>query len=269
MIMDTIFFFASKIFWLFISPENVLFLLIIISLYFLYINKHKLVKLLLSIVTGLLITFSFFPVGEWLIYPLESRFQNNPSLPEKINGIIVLSGAEDTERSHLWKQVELGNAAERNFAFLTLARKYPNAKLVFTGGTGSLTQQEYKAADVAKILFEQQGFNTAKIIFERESRNTYENVIYSKKRVNPVKNEYWIIITSGWHMPRSVGIFCKMKWPVIPYPVDHLTKKDNLFRINFDLLNNLFTLKTAMKEWLGLFAYYISGKTSSFLPEKC
>jgi uncharacterized SAM-binding protein YcdF (DUF218 family) len=267
--MDTLFFFTSKIIWLLISPDNILLILIILSLFFLYIDKQKPAKILLSTVTGLLIITSFFPVGEWLLYPLESRFQNNPALPEKINGIIVLSGAEDTERSHLWKQVELGSAAERDFAFLALARKYPQAKLVFTGGTGSLIQQEYKAADVAKTLFEQQGFDTTKIIFERESRNTYENVIYSKKIITPIKNDNWILITTGWHMPRSVGIFCKTDWPVIPYPVDHQTKKDNLFRIGFDLLNNLYTLKIAMKEWVGLFAYYISGKTTSFLPEKC
>ena len=267
--MDTLFFFTSKIIWLLISPDNILLILIILSLFFLSIGKQKLAKILLSTTTGLLITLSFFPVGEWLLYPLESRFQNNPVLPEKINGIIVLSGAEDTERSHLWKQVELGSAAERDFAFLALARKYPKAKLIFTGGTGSLIQQEYKAADVAKTLFEQQGFDTTKIIFERESRNTYENVIYSKKIVNPIKNENWILITTGWHMPRSVGIFCKTKWPVIPYPVDHQTKKNNLFRIGFDLLNNLYTLKTAMKEWVGLLAYYLTDKTTSLLPKQC
>ena len=94
-------------------------------------------------------------------------------------------------------------------------------------------------------------------------------MIYSKNIINPTANEKWILITTGWHMPRSVGIFCKAGWPVIPYPVDHQTNKDNLFRINFDLLVNLNTLKTAQKEWLGLFAYYLTGKTTSILPDKC
>ena len=267
--MDTLFFLTSKIVWLLISPDSLLVLLILTTLVFLYIGKLKIAKMLLTVTSTLLIIVAFFPVGEWLLYPLESHFHTQPTLPEKVDGIIVLSGAEATELSHIWGQVELGAAAERDLSFLTLARQFPKAKLVFTGGTGSLSKQEYKAADVAKKLFEQQSFDVSRIIFERESRNSYENVIYSKKIVKPIKNENWILITTSWHMPRSVGIFCKAGWPVIPYPVDHQTNKDNLFRIDFNLSNNLLTLKTAIKEWLGLFAYYLSGKTTSFLPEQC
>lgn len=267
--MDTLFFFLSKLIWLLISPDSLLLILILVALVFLYLGKQQLAKKTLSIVSGLLIIIAFFPVGEWLLYPLESHFQTNPTLPDKITGIIALSGAEDAELSHIWQQVELGSAAERDLTFLALAQQYPKAKLVFTGGTGSLTKQEYKGADVAKKLFEQLRFDTTPIIFERESRNTYESAIYSKKIVKPAKGENWILITTSWHMPRSIGIFCKAEWPVIPYPVDHQTNKDNLFRISFDLSDNLLTLKTAIKEWLGLFAYYLSGKTTSFLPSQC
>jgi len=267
--MDTLFFYISKIIWLLISPDSLLLILIILSIVLLYIGKQQQAKILLSTVTILLIIIALFPIGEWLLYPLESRFQTNPPLPDKIDGIIVLSGAENAELSHVWEQVELGAAAERDLTFLSLAKKYSKAKLIFTGGTGSLTKQKYKGADVAKKLFEQQGFATKRIQFERESRNTYENAIFSKKLVKLKENENWILITTSWHMPRSVGIFCKINWPVIPYPVDHQTNKDHLFRVNFDLANNLNTLKIAIKEWLGLFAYYLSGKTSAFMPDKC
>lgn len=267
--MDTLFFFISKLVWLLVSPDNLLLILIIITLVLLYAGKQKQAKILLSTISGLLIIIAFFPVGEWLLYPLESRFPANPVLPEKIDGIIILSGSEDALLSKAWEQVETGSAVERDLTFLALARQYPKAKLVFTGGSGSLINQEFKAADVAKKLFEQQAFDTARIIFERESRNTYENAIFSKKIVKPIKNENWILITTSWHMPRSVGIFCKAEWPVIPYPVDHQTNKDNLFRVDFDLLNNLHGLKTAIKEWLGLFVYYLTGKTTAFLPKKC
>lgn len=267
--MDTLFFFVSKIIWIIISPDSLLLILIIFSLVLLYLDKQKQAKILLSIVSGLLILISFFPIGEWLLYPLESRFQTNPVLPDKIAGIIVLSGSENTVLSPQWQQVELGDATERDLMFLALARKYPEAKLLFTGGSGSLLEQKDKAADIAKKLFKQLNFDVTRIVFEKESRNTYENAIYSKKIVQPFKNENWILITTGWHMPRSVGIFCKAEWPVIPYPVDHQTNKDNLFRISFNLSNNLRMLKIAIKEWLGLFAYYLSGKTTSFFPEQC
>ena len=267
--MDTLFFYISKLIWLLVSPDSLFLILILTTLILLYIGKQQLAKILLTFTSGLLLIIAFFPVGEWLLYPLESRFQTNPTLPKKIEGIIVLSGAEDTARSSLWNQVELGSAAERDLMFISLARQYPKAKLVFTGGTGSLTQQEYKAADVAKKLFQQQGLDVNKIIFERGSRNTYENVIFSKKIIKPIQNKNWILITTSWHMPRSVGIFCKSEWPVIPFPVDHSTKKGDLFRIDFDVLENLSSLKTAIKEWLGLFAYYLSGKTTSLLPTQC
>jgi len=267
--MATLFFLISKIAWLFLSPDSLLLILIILSLVLLYKGKIKPAKILLSVISGVLLIFSFFPVGEWLLYPLESRYQPNPVLAEKIDGIIMLSGAEDPMLSSVWKQVELGAAAERDLAFMALAKKYPQAKLVFSGGTGSLTHQEYKAADVAKELFKQQGFDLERILFERESRNTYENVINSKKLVQPAANENWVLITTSWHMPRSLGIFCKADWQVIPYPVDHQTNKENLFRINFDLIGNLFLLRTAIKEWLGLTAYYMMGKTHSLFPKQC
>ena len=250
--MDALFFYISKLIWLLASPDSLLLILILLSLFLLSIGKQKQGKILLSSVSAILIIIAFFPIGEWLLYPLESRFQTNPTLPEKVDGIIVLSGAENAELSHIWQQVELGAAAERDLTFLKLARQYPDAKLVFTGGSGSLTKQQFKGADVAKKLFKQLNFGTKRIIFERKSRNTYENIIYSKELINPKKNNNWILITTGWHLPRSVGISCKAQWPVIPYPVDHQTNKDNLFRIDFDLSNNLYTLKTAIKEWLGL-----------------
>lgn len=267
--MDTLFFYISKLIWLLVSPDSLLLILIITTLILLYIGKQQLAKILLTFTSSLLLLIAFIPIGEWLLYPLESRFQTNPTLPKNIEGIIVLSGAEDTVRSSLWNQVELGGAAERDLMFISLARQYPKAKLIFTGGTGSLTQQKYKAADVAKILFQQQGLDVNKIIFERESRNTYENVIFSKKIIKPMQNKNWILITTSWHMPRSVGIFCKAEWPVIPYPVDHSTKKGNLLRIDFNVLGNLNSLKIAIKEWLGLFAYYLSGKSTSLLPTQC
>lgn len=148
--MDTLFFFLSKLIWLLVSPDSLLLILILVALFFLYLGKQQLAKKTLSIASGLFIIIAFFPVGEWLLYPLESHFQTNPTLPDNITGIIALSGAEDAELSHIWQQVELNNAAERDLTFLTLAQQYPKAKLVYTGGTGSLTKQEYKGADVAK-----------------------------------------------------------------------------------------------------------------------
>jgi len=267
--MNSLFFWISKLAWLLVSPGSLLLIFVLLIFIFLLLGKHKIAKVLSATLSGLLLIIAFFPVGEWLLFPLESRFQTNPVLPEKIDGIIVLSGAEAPYLSTLWQQVELWDAAERDLAFMSLARQHPEAKLIFTGGTGSLTKQEYKAADVAKNLFAQQGFDTNRITFEKDSRNTYENARNSYKLALPEQNSHWVLITTAWHMPRSVGIFCKLKWPVIPYPVDHQTAKGHLFRVSFEPLGHLVSLQTAIKEWLGLLAYRVSGKTTALFPEQC
>ncbi len=221
------------------------------------------------LLTSLLTILAFIPIGSWLISPLETRFVTNPTLPVDIDGIIVLSGAELAHKTSFWNQVELGGSAERDLEFMKLAKKYPEAKLVFTGGSSSLLDQSYKSADVAKRLFTEHGFDTDRILFERQSRNTWENATNSKLLVQPQKNENWLLITTSWHMPRSVGIFCKIDWPVIPYPVDHWTITDSLYRIEFSLAGHMSGLALALKEWIGLIVYYFTNKSSEIFPGGC
>ena len=264
--MDTLFFWVSKLVWLIISPDSLLVILSVAGFALLYKGIYKAAKAVLGFVVFVMLAIALFPVGEWLLYPLESRFEANPKLPEKVDGVIVLSGAESAYRSSLWHQVELGDAAERDFVFMRLMKAYPDAEHVFTGGTGSMTRQQYKAADVARKLFEELGFDTTKITFETASKNTYENAKYTGELVKPESSEKWILVTTAYHMPRSVGIFEKSGWPVIAYPVDHYTHPDNLLRIHIDFSGNLNVLKHAVKEWVGLTAYYLTGKTTAFIP---
>jgi uncharacterized SAM-binding protein YcdF (DUF218 family) len=120
-----------------------------------------------------------------------------------------------------------------------------------------------------KKLFKEMGLDTARITFERNSRNTFENAVLSKELVNPKSGDQWILITTAWHMPRSLGVFCKAGWPVIPYPVDHWTMPGNLLRVDLDLSGHLREFTFGMKEWLGLLVYYLSGKTTAVFPDAC
>lgn len=264
--MDSIFFWLSKIAWLLLSPDILLLILILCTWLLLRLGSYPLAKKIHTFVAVACLLIAFFPLGEWLLYPLETRFPTNPELPRQIDGIIVLSGAEDAVLSAQWNQVELGDGAERYIAFFNLARQYPNARLIFTGGSGSMIDQSHKGADVAKTLFQSLGLDSSRVIFERESRNTYENAIYSKKIASPAAGEKWLLITTAWHMPRSMGIFAKAGWPMIAYPVDHQTSPDNLFRINLAFAQHLSGVKTAIREWLGLAAYRLSGRTAVFFP---
>ena len=75
--MDTLFFYVSKLVWLLFSPDSLLLILIILNLALLYLGKIKYAKRLLTTISLILIIISLFPIGELLLYPLESRFQTN------------------------------------------------------------------------------------------------------------------------------------------------------------------------------------------------
>jgi uncharacterized SAM-binding protein YcdF (DUF218 family) len=247
--MDGFFFWVSKLIWIIISPDSLLLLWFGLGIGLLWHGKIVWARRLLTALAVGLLLIGLFPVGEWLFYPLEKRFPANPKLQD-IDGIIVLSGPEDAMRSALWDQVILHEGAERDLAFMALARRFPDAKLVFTGGTGSMLHQEFKAANAARRLFVEQGMDISRVVFEHESRNTWENAMFSKQLAQPKQGEKWVLVTTGWHMPRSVGVFCKANWPVIPYPVDFRTEP-----------GHLQTLVTGVKEWIGLLAYRLTGKS--------
>ncbi len=263
--MDTVFFLTSKIVWALISPDSLIVILGVSAWIAVLLNWQRVSRTLLACCALLLLIIGFFPVGEWLIAPLENRFTSNAALPGEVDGIVVLGGAISPGLSNIWQQPELGGGADRLTNFLYLARLYPNAQLVFTGGSGSVTEQEFKEAEMARILFDQLGLAERAIVYESESRNTSENARNSRELVSPEDDENWLLITSAFHMPRSIGVFCQEGWMVQAYPVDHYSQKGNLLRIDFSFGGNLSILGTAIREWVGLLAYRVSGRTDRFL----
>lgn len=267
--MDTLFFWLSKTGWALAAPGSLLVFAAIALWLLLKLNAVRLARRLAGLTALALTLIALFPIGEWLLYPLESRFPQNPALPDHIDGIIVLGGTVDPAVSASWDQVETRATAEREFAFLALARRHPQARLVFTGGSGSLANQEGKEADWTRKLFAQQGLDVTGVTFERNSRNTYENALYSKRLVEPRPDENWLLITTAFHMPRSVGVFCKAGFPVIAYPVDHWTLRNNLLRTEWEFAANFYDVNIALQEWVGLLVYRLTGKTTGLLPAGC
>lgn len=264
--METLFFLLAKTFWLFCSPESLLIILTLFCFFLIFIRAYKKATLLSIFLSVSIFMISVFPVGDWLLFPLEKRFPPVAHLSPPIDGIIILGGSENIYNSFVWQQVELNQHSERFFAFIKLAREFPHAVHVYTGGSGDPLLQEYKGSVVAKRLFEEQGLDTSTILFESESRNTFENAVMTKKMVNPDPSDRWVLITSASHMPRSLGIFYKAGWKVLPYPVNHDTNPEAFFRITWNFSGNLAKLNNAAYEWMGLFAYYMTGKTSHLFP---
>ena len=123
-----------------------------------------------------LVVLTVLPIPDALMGVLENRFPRNPGLPARVDGIIVLGGAINPGRSVALGQPQIGPNAERLTTFITLARRYPTARLVYSGGSGDPFDQENKEADIAKLVFAGLGFDTGRILFERASRNTYEKI---------------------------------------------------------------------------------------------
>lgn len=267
--MDTPFFWLSKLVWSLIAPDSLLLLLVLLAWALLMRGKTRWAKRMLGIAAAALLTMSAVPVGEWVLYPLEARFPPNPPLPQRVDGIIVLGGAEDAVLSAAWGQAEVNGAAERFLASVALARLHPEAKLVFTSGSGSALNPEATGADVGRQLYADLGLDPVRLVFESRSRNTAENASLSKVLLQPKAGEAWVLVTSASHMPRALGVFCKTGWPVIPYPVDHQTLRGRLLRIDGGIAENLGKLSKGTKEWVGLMVYYLTGRTGELLPAGC
>tara|TARA_Y100001960_G_scaffold160002_1_gene168218 strand:- start:119 stop:922 length:804 start_codon:yes stop_codon:yes gene_type:complete len=264
--MDNTTWVISKIFWLLASPNTSIFLVLLAGVGLLFLSREKLGKKLIVASTALILLFSSLPIYEILLLPLENRFPIPEPLPEKLDGIIVLGGAEIPKLTKLRGQISLTNSAERLTTFVSLARKYSDAKFVYAGGQGAITAQKYKSAATARLFFEQMGLDTSHIIFDSQSRNTQENAENALKLVHPEKGEQWVLITSAWHMPRSVGIFRKLNWQVIPYPVDFKTTGELEMDIKLPRFSTIGSVSNAIYEWIGLFYYWLMGRTSELFP---
>ena len=152
-------------------------------------------------------------------------------------------------------------------ATLELARRYPNARIVISGGTGSLLYDEQPEAGVAVQEFEALGIPHDRISAEEQSRNTVENAVFSRLIANPQPGERWLLVTSAYHMPRAVGTFRAAGFPIEPYPVDYRTRGPSDAVRPFSVANKGLELTDiALHEWLGLLAYRLTGRTMELFP---
>jgi uncharacterized SAM-binding protein YcdF (DUF218 family) len=223
-------------------------------------------KLLVVAALGLAIC-GFSPLGNWLLYPLESRFPPWDASEGAPDGIIVLGGPIDPDVSAARKVPVIRNAPDRIVTAAILARKYPSARIIFTGGNADLRSNDAREADYAGDIFERLGVSKTRLTMERRSRNTFENAEFSKRLAAPKAGERWLLITSAYHMPRAVGLFRKVGFAVEPCPVDwRLRGREDLLSFSDLAIDGLEQTDIAMHEWIGLLAYRLAGKTNDLLP---
>jgi len=257
-------FFLSKIIWFLVDPLLILLLGAGLGLLLYRLGHRRLGAWLSRVAMVVLALCGVLPVGQWLLTPLQDRFPPLGDLGAEVDGIIVLGGGLDLGVMGRSGMPELGASGDRLTAMVVLMRRYPEARVVYTGGSGLVLGGDTRGADAIPGILGQLGIEPSRVTLERESRNTYENAIYTRALVEPEASERWLLVTSAWHMPRSVGVFRTAGWEPIPVPVDY--REDRLLKFPFRLSDRLFSLQVAITEWVGLLAYRVFGRSEAWLP---
>jgi len=215
----------------------------------------------------LLAGFGLLPLGKMLIAPLEDRFPRWDASRGAPDGIVVLGGAVDAEFVAARGAADLNEAAERVTVVAELARTYPSARILYSGGSGRLVIRGGTEAQFAGALIETFGVPKSRLILEDRSRNTAENATFSLQLAAPKPGERWLLVTSAYHMPRAMGAFRKAGFAVEAYPVDYRTRGPEDLLIPFDdMASGLRRTDTAAREWIGLLAYWLTGRSAELFP---
>lgn len=261
------FFIISKVFGVLALPSNDIVILGLVGVLLIGGRFTRLGQRLAAASVLLIAICGFSPLGTALLLPLEDRFGPWNAAHGPPDGIIVLGGALENAVSGARGDVALNDAAERMTSAVELARRYPAAKIVFSGGYGELFPEGPSEAELALRLFESLGVARDRVRVEDRSRNTFENAVFGKAVAAPKPGEHWLLVTSAHHMPRAVGAFRRSGFDVDPYPVDWRTRgRADLLRPFGVLSDGLKRTDTATREWVGLCIYWLTDRSSALFP---
>jgi uncharacterized SAM-binding protein YcdF (DUF218 family) len=263
-----VFYYASKVFWFFATPSNLLPGLILAGLVLAARKRtYRFGVGLATASTALLLVAGLSPVANWVIEPLENRFPTYGDDGRPIAGVIVLGGGVQADESFSRGQVTLNEAGERVIALADLARRYPAAKILFSGGSNTPFEGDRVEADAVAHFAPMLGIPSERILIEAASLTTRENAVFSRDVLKPKPGERWLLVTSAWHMPRAVGCFRQVGFEVVPYPVDFRTSgPQDRWKFFAFTADGLRRLDLATKEWAGLIGYRLAGYITELFP---
>ena len=258
--MDTAFFIASKLVGALLRPDTWIIIALASVVLALIMQRRRLALWVSGLTLFLLVALAILPLGNLLLQPIERTYPANPPLSQ-VDGIIVLGGGENARASAYWDQMQFNEGGDRFAAGIALARQFPDAQLLFTGGSGALRDLGGTAvseASIAERFFLDQGIDPDRLLLEGRSRNTAENASLSLALANPIADETWVLVTSAFHIPRAMRSFEAAGWTgLVAWPVDYRTSRftDD---IGWDLTGNLQALNTAIREQVGQLAYKLT-----------
>ncbi len=266
--MDTLFLIASKTVWFFLRPETMLLLLFVLPYFLLRRERVEAATRTLSFALSVTVLIGLFPVGNVVLNPLERAYPVNPEINAPA-GIIVLGGMEDIAPDHTGNVAQVNDAAERLIVAYELARRFPEATVLYSGGKLVFNADNAGGFEVGPDILRRLGLPEERLIVEGRSRTTAENATLSREMVPDQGTGPWVLVTSAFHMPRALGSFCAAGWRnLIPYPVDY--RGGDMFSAHqMGSRQPPRQLNIGVKEWIGLLAYKLTGRTTAFFPKGC
>ncbi len=255
------FFTASKIFALLATPSHFLVLLTLAAALALVAGHERAGRYLAVLSAALFMVIGVLPTYIWLARPLENQFPRPAEWPSHVDGVLVLGGGLVTEilQSRGVSATESGES--RLIAAVELARRYPNARILFSGGSGELGGSRMSEAEAAQHIFAQMALDPRRLTLESRSRNTFENIAFSKAQAQPRPSAVWLLATDALQMPRSMQVAQKLGWKMIAWPTDYATTRNNWPGF-LDITGNLSGFDAATHEWIGLIVYRATGRLS-------
>jgi uncharacterized SAM-binding protein YcdF (DUF218 family) len=261
------FFVLSKILGFLTVPSNALVIAGVAGMCLMLTRRRRLALTLLIGSVVMLAVLGLSPLSNVLLLTLSERFPAWQAGGIDPHGVIVLGGVIDPDVSDARGAIELDSSAERAVVLLTLARRFPNARIVFSGGSGNLAPGSLAEAPFAKKLLAEFGMSGDRFIFEDNSRTTYENAVQMLDMLKPVPGQRFLLVTSSFHMPRSIGAFRRAGFEVEAYPVDWRTRGWRDASQSFDRVSSgLSRADVAIHEWTGLVVYWLTGRSSELFP---
>jgi uncharacterized SAM-binding protein YcdF (DUF218 family) len=255
--------------WSLTSPSQLILASLAVGLLLLMIRRAPRSARVLLWFGGLgLVAFGLLPTSMYLANVLETRFPQ-PTLPSRVDGIVLLAGAERPAASEAYGQPQVGRWGGRYLTMLQLAQRYPEARIVYSGGArrqpgkGPLETQ----SAVAERIFRGVGIDPRRVTFDEHSTDTCVSGRNSYIAAGPRDGEVWVLVTSALHMPRSVACFRAGGWPdIVAQPAAYASVAGGWNLGSVQVASNLELLDAAAHEWLGLLFYRVTGRTDEFLP---
>jgi len=259
--------FLSKFLPLFLYPTGMITLLIVLTLVFWKKRRLSLAFLLLAFLILLIAGNKYTATSlartlEWQYPPLADGIQAD---------VIVLLGGGTEPDVPPRSMVELNSAGDRVLYGFKLYQEDTAPVILLSGGDiDFLDDSPSTPADDMAILLEMLGVPQEDLLIQNASLNTQQDAEFSCKIIKEKGYKKVILVTSAFHMPRSMALFEGQGCPVIPAPVDFSITENswealthpNIEEFVINLLPSyahLSTVTKTMKEYFGMWYYHLSG----------